>query len=129
MEEVINNVELWTNLATQLPVAVLFAIFMLRWEQQNNEAVREHHKEWQEWLSEERVKAREERQKNREERNSWREYLHSRDTRHLAAMASLEKQIALQSNILMTLVAASGTDIEKTMETLEKLADETLRKE
>ena len=122
MEEVINNVDFWIAIAAQAPLLAGFMYFMLRWQSSDNETTQRNHHEWQEWLTEERAKAR-------EERKAWREHIRNRDTRHLSAMASLEKQIVLQSNILMTLVAASGTDIEKTMDTLEKLTEQTVRSE
>lgn len=95
--------------------------FMLRWQANADESTQRNHDEWRDWLTEERNKYREERQKAREERDAWRQFMRHRDEEHVAAMTAVEKQMALQTNILMAIVATSGNDVEKTVETLEKL--------
>lgn len=106
--------QIWLGIAAQIPVVVLFALFMLNWQKNQHAANERNHGIWQEWLN--RMTS-----EDRDERTQWREMLRVRDAETIQALARLEKQMATLTNVILAWVSTQGIKMTAVIEMLEEL--------
>lgn len=111
--------DVWMQLAIQIPIVIAFMYFMIRWQSSQHEANERNHKMWQSWLD--RMFA-----EQREERDEWRAWLRERDARWIAALTRLEAHITTLTN--MFLLFFSG-DEEKRNQVLEMIQEDLKRRD
>jgi hypothetical protein len=106
--------QIWIGIAAQIPVVVLFAIFMLNWQKAQHAANERNHHIWQEWLN--RMTS-----EDRDERAQWRDVLRARDAETIQALARLEKQMATLTNVILAWTATQGREMAAVVQILEEL--------